>query len=276
MGAVAAESALREALLSLRDSLSTQARTALSELEVKHGKRRDWVWAKLGLAPLANALEHLMRLAKATETPLGGASVSAIATAYVEWGWQADASVLDALAAVEEAEDVAAVKAAILPLYRPWLEAAATVFQQAILGNPLHNYVAKSLEAPAPGTCIVFSDALRFDAAQRLVAALERRGFDCQIRWRLAALPPVTPTAKPAVVPIADMISGGAPGLTPVVKASGVSLSVANLRKLLQEAGYQVLAGEETGDPAGIAWTEIGAIDQYGHGHGCKIAVHLG
>jgi len=234
------------------------------------------VWAKLGLTPLVGALEHLVRLAQATEAPLAGASVSAVADAYTTWGWQADAAVLDALAAVETSEDVAALKAAIVPLYRPWLEAAATAFQQAVLGNPTQNYAAKSLEAPLPGTCILFSDALRFDAAQRLVAALERRGFDCQIRWGLAALPPVTPTAKPAVLPVADKVSGDAPGLTPIVKASGAPLNVLNLHKLLQEAGYQVLAGVETGDPTGVAWTEIGAIDQYGHGHGCKVAVHLG
>ena len=42
-----------------------------------------------------------------------------VAAAYTGWGWQVDAAVLDALAAVETAEDVAAVKAAILPLYRP-------------------------------------------------------------------------------------------------------------------------------------------------------------
>ena len=271
-----AESALREGLLSLRDRLPAQARTALSELEAKHGNRRDWVWARLGLAPLAVALEHLMRLAKATETPLGGASVSAIANAYSDWGWQADAAVLDALAAVEGNEDVAAVKAAIPPLYRPWLEAAATAFQQAILGNPIQNYQAKGPGRATAGTCIVFSDALRFDAARRLIAALEERGFECESHWSLAALPPVTSTAKPAVAPIADKISGGAPGLTPVVTASGAALNVNALRKLLEEAGYQVLMGEETGDPTGIAWTEIGAIDQYGHVHGGKIAVHLG
>ena len=59
------------------------------------------------------------------ESPLGGATVEAVAAAYAGWGWQVDAAVLDALAAVEKADDVAAVKAAILPLYRPWLEGAA-------------------------------------------------------------------------------------------------------------------------------------------------------
>ncbi len=47
------------------------------------------------------------------------------------------------------------------------------------------------------------------------------------------------------------------------------------MRKLLEGAGYQILAGDALGDPSGVAWTELGAIDQFGHGHGWKIAHHL-
>ncbi len=101
------------------------ARQSMLDLEQQHGQRRSWVWARLGQAPLAVALQHLAALAKAARQPLGGATVEAVAGAYAAWGWQADAAVLDALAAVEKADDVAAVKAAILPLYRPWLEGAA-------------------------------------------------------------------------------------------------------------------------------------------------------
>lgn len=270
-----AEAALREEMLALQNKLASEARPAVLTLEEKHVERRGWVWTELGLAPLARALEHLARLARATETALGGASVAALADAYADWGWRADAAVLDALAAAQKSEDVAAVKAAILPLYRPWLEQAATAFQQAILGNPLRNYAAKALPQPAPGTCILFSDALRFDASQRLVAALEKHGYDCTSRWHLAALPPVTATAKPAVAPVADRFAGLTPGLTPAVRASGVPANAANLRKLLQEAGYQILSGDEMGDPEGLAWIELGAIDQYGHEHGWKVAVHL-
>jgi hypothetical protein len=122
----------------------------------------------------------------------------------------------------------------------------------------------------------VFSDALRFDAGRKLVAALERRGLYCETGWRLAALPTVTPTAKPAVSPIADQMSGGdEPSLGPVVKATGATSTAAAFRKLLDGVGYQVLTGDALGDPSGMAWTELGAIDQYGHEHGWNLAHHL-
>jgi hypothetical protein len=276
----AAEATLRQGLLGIRDKLPGEARATLYVLETEHAHRRNWVWAKLDQAALAGALEHLVRLAKATEAALAGASVPALAESYVCLGWQADAAALDALAAIETAEDVAAVKAAILPLYRPWLEKAALAFQAAVLSDPARNYPPRPLPAIGGGTCVLFSDALRMDAGQRLAGMLAGRGFSCKIGWGLAALPPVTPTAKPALAPIADELFGGTPGLTPQVKASGSLLTASSFRKLLADAGYQVLSEDETGQPAGDpvgestarAWTEIGAIDQYGHGHGWKIA----
>lgn len=272
----AAEEALRAALLALGAAAPADTRSAVAQLEAEHGPRRTWVWARLGQAPLAGALQHLAALADATEKPLGGAAVADIATAYAEKGWQADAAALDALATVEAAEDVAAVKAAVVALYRSWLEKAATALQTAVLGNPAANYAPGPSSAAAPGTCIVFSDALRFDAGRKLVAALERRGLSCKIGWRLAAMPTVTPTAKPAVSPVAGQMAGsGEPGLTPVVKATGASSTVAALRKLLEGAGYQILTGDALGDPSGMAWTEMGAIDQYGHEHGWKLSHHL-
>jgi len=270
-----AETELRESLLALKDRLPAESRTAINELEAKHGPRRGWVWAKLEAAPLAEALVHLLKLAQLSEKSLGGATATAIADAYADWGWQVDAAVLAALAAVGSAEDVAALKAGILPLYRPWLEKAALAFQQAILPDPTHCYVTKPAFTAAAGACLLFSDALRFDVGQQLIAHLERRGLTCHSRHTLAALPPVTPTAKPAISPVAAQFAGGSPGLVAVVKATGAAANAVNLRKLLGEAGYEVLSGDECGDPAGKAWTEIGAIDQYGHGHGWKIAWHL-
>ncbi|MCW5859034.1 MAG: BREX-1 system phosphatase PglZ type B, partial [Caldilineales bacterium] len=271
-----AEEALRSALLALGAAAPADARNTIAHLEADHGPRRTWVWAKLGQAPLASALQHLAALAGATEKPLGGATVADIAAAYTEKGWQADAAALDALAAVEAAEDVAAVKAAVAALYRPWLEKAAAVLQTAVLGNPAASYAPGPPPAAEAGTCILFSDALRFDVGKKLAAALERRGLACKIGWRLAALPTVTPTAKPAVAPVAGQMAGsGEPGLTPIVKATGASSTAAALRKLLEGAGYQILTGDALGDSIGMAWTELGAIDQYGHEHGWKLSHHL-
>ncbi len=272
----AAEADLRTALLALGSAVPADARSAIAQIEAEHGPRRTWIWARLGRAPLADALQHLAALARATEKPLGGATVADIAAAYTQRGWQADAAALDALAGVEAAEDVAAVKSAIATLYRSWLEKAATALQTAVLGNPAAHYAPAPPPAAEAGTCILFSDALRFDAGMKLAGALERRGLSCATGWRLAALPTVTPTAKPAVSPVAGLMTGGRePGLPPVVAATGAISTTAALRKLLEGAGYQILTGDALGDPNGMAWTELGAIDQYGHEHGWKVAHHL-
>jgi hypothetical protein len=47
------------------------------------------------------------------------------------------------------------------------------------------------------------------------------------------------------------------------------------LRRLVTERGHDVLRGEEIGDPARTGWTELGAIDAYGHEHGWRVATHL-
>ena len=269
------ENALRAELLALKDQPAGVARQAVLDLEAQHGPRRAWVWAQLDQAPLANALRPLAALAKLTGQPLGGATLEAVAGAYAGWGWQVDAATLEALALVDKADDVAAVKAAIAPLYRPWLEGAALAFQAAIMPYPEQRYVVAPLPPVEPGTCLLFCDALRLDLGQRLAVDLAGRGLATEIGWRLAALPPVTSTAKPAVSPVAGQMAGqGRHDLTPVSAASGTAVTVAVLRSLLHEAGYQVLQDGALGDPTGRAWTEFGAIDRYGHDHGWKIARH--
>ena len=74
-----AEEQLREALTDLANLTPGQARKRVLELEAEHGARRDWVWARLGNAPLATALEHLATLARTTEQPVAGATVTDIA-----------------------------------------------------------------------------------------------------------------------------------------------------------------------------------------------------
>lgn len=274
----AVEEELRTALLALRDSKPSDVRAALVSLESEHGPRRAWVWARLGHAPLAGALGHLADLANSTAKPLGGATVADIVNAYTQWGWRADAAVLDALAAVEDADtqDIAAVKAAILSIYTPWLETAAKALQDRVLTKLSSDYLSSTPLAADAGTCILFSDALRFDAGMKLAVGLEHQGLQCTVGWGLAALPTVTPTAKPAISPVANQMSGNdGRQLKPVVTQTGATSTAETLRKLLGAADFQILIGDELGDPSGHAWTELGAIDQFGHGHGWKIARHL-
>lgn len=272
-----AEAGLRERLLQLGNSVQTEARQIVRELELEHVPRRSWVWARLGQSPLALALEHLSALAGSTERVLPTGTTSEIAAAYAEWGWRVDAAAIDALATVEHAQDVGAVKTAVNALYRPWLEGAATVFQAAVVsGDSPQAYSCEALPSPEKGTCVLFMDALRYDAGQRLADALKQDGHECEVAWRLAALPSVTPTSKPAVSPVAGRFTGeGANDFDPVIEGAGTRVTIQVLRKALEEEGFQILRGEEMGDPAGRAWTEAGRIDSYGHEHGWLVARHL-
>lgn len=267
----AAESALRGALLSLESAFSEAARTGVLTLEKEHGERRDWVWATLGRAPLARALAHLACLARATERVPGGGSVMDAASAYAAWGWEADAAMIDALAAVESPADLTAVRGAAMALYRPWLEQGAVAFQAAAESAPPEGGYSASPPAAHPvHTCLIFSDGLRFDVAKRLGKILEAMGLRCEMDWRLTALPSVTSTAKPAVSPVADHFRGGE-GFDVVVAATGTRVSADVLRKELEQFGYQPLRPEETGDPTGRAWTELGNIDSLGHRPGVSL-----
>jgi len=272
------EEQLRQRLKELGQVSAAEARAALYDLEKQHGHRRMWVWSRLNRAPLATALKPLVDLARETGQSVGGDTLEKIVATYADRGWKADAAVLDALTAVELVEDVAAVKIAIRVVYQPWLEETARAFQKRALASDLGQVQPNALIVDAKeSTCILFSDALRFDTGQRLVAALEERGYRCQVRPQLTALPTVTATAKPAVSPVVELLTGKpSADLTPLVEATQARLTADGLRKLLAAAGYQVLRQEEDlGDPSGKAWTELGAIDQYGHQHGWKIAHHI-
>jgi hypothetical protein len=272
------EHELRTELSALRALGLTEMRTRVSELEERHGPRRSWVWARLDRAPLAKALLHVTALAAATTTPLTGGTLEALAGAYVAGGWQADAAMLAALAAVKTTEDVAAVREAILALYQPWLRDTAERFQQLATGT-LEHPARKPGKKPdvSEGTCILFADGLRYDVAQRLRAALEQRGLTLNMGWHWSAIPPVTATAKPALSPVADLLTGTADGdeFCPAVKATGKKLTNDRFHQLLEARGYQILKGEPTGDPSGLAWTECGQIDRTGHDQGWLLARRL-
>ena len=269
------EASLRNALLSLSDLDSDVARSRILELEQGHGERRSWVWASLESAPLADAIEHLATMARVTERMAWGTSVSEIVHGYANAGWVADLAVIDALASVASARlsDVKAVRMAVRTVYRPWLERIVEVFQDAVADSEANGYEAASPPEVSARTCLLFVDGLRFDLAQRLGTILEQNGIEVEVEPRLTALPSVTATAKPAISPVASKLVGGE-GFDTVVKANGSKVTAQLLRRLLGDAGFQVLGAEEIGDITGRAWSESGSIDAYGHQHGWRVAHH--
>ena len=249
------------------------ARRKILELEQNHGERRNWVWASLGSSPLAQALQHLAKMAEVTERMAWGKSISEIMHNYAQEGWVADLVVLDALASVERLDDVKAVRSAARTVYRPWLERIVEAFQDAIAESEPGGYQAASPPEVADGTCLLFVDGLRFDLAHRLGTMLEQKGVEADVEPRLTALPSVTATAKPAISPVASKLMGGE-GFDTVIKANGSKVTAQLLRKVVGDVGFQVLGAEELGDVAGRSWSESGSIDAYGHEHGWRVAHH--
>lgn len=273
------EAALRQAFAELAGKTPRDARKRVAALEKEHGERRGWVWAKLEQAPLAGALKHLAVIAELAANELGGASADDMAGLYAARAWRVDAAALAGMAAVRSAADIKAVSAALDAIYRPWLEAAALRLQRFVQETPLPGRGAGRAAAGAapPGETILFADGLRFDVAQLLAERLRGRGRTVSVSHRWAALPTVTATAKPAVSPAAERIAGGSAGedFRPLTADERQPLTTDRFRKLLAAAGYAYLRAEETGDPAGRAWTEHGELDKLGHQRKDKLAFHI-
>lgn len=271
------ESALAHDLRALAQHAPHEARKRLLALEDEHSERRGLVWAELGEAPLALALEPLARLATLTQTGLNAGTLEDLETGYAHQGWQADDAVLAALALVDKLADVEAVTAAIRAVYLPWLQDSARHLQHCVRSvQSVQVYVAVKPATYAPtGECVLFVDGLRFDLAKRLAARLETAGYGIHERSLWAALPSVTATGKAAVSPVREQISGAdvCADFEPQVAATGQSLKGGyHLGKLLKEAGWSTVAGAGSGDTQGFGWCEFGDIDSEGHNRGWKLA----
>lgn len=263
---------------SLRSELDAASRLAhreacarVLELEARHGERRAWVWARLGWSPWAMALEPLARLARAAQSPVGGATPVAAAKAYAESGWRCDAAAMAALAAFAAGEEKALMARVVRALYERWLTDSARHFQELVAANPGGLREAVGTPQTEAETCLLFVDGLRFDLAGRLAALLEEHPFEVSLGWRLAPLPTVTATAKPAVAPLGDAVRGGdGADFTPLLQtaAGRRPLNAQLLRERLEAAGVEVLGPEEVRIPAGAGgggWAEGGSIDTLGH-----------
>lgn len=275
------EKSLCQELLDLASKSPAEARQKIEELETRHVKRRDWVWAKIGQSPLAKALEHLAVMAKETSQSIGGDSAEAMAAIYNEGGYEADRSAMLALESVKSIEDNKAIEAALRSIYLPWLDDAARHFQKIVTAKPLPsgNDELHGITAEA-GECLLFADSLRFDISRRLTDLAEERHLKVSSNWRWSALPTVTATAKPALSPVAEQIVGKHLGeeFQPETKDGGKPLTIDRFRKLLTLEGYQVLGPSETGDPDQVdarAWTEFGDLDKLGHTLQSKLASRI-
>lgn len=271
-----AEEQLRSRLLDF-DALTTEgARAEAVRLDAEHAWRRRTVWADLDRAPLAFAVEQLARLAELTGQPLASNDLGSLTADYAERGWGADDAVVRALAAARSDPDRDAVSAAVAAIYRSWLDDGARALQSAIgpMANA-HTYEPSPPASPAKGVVTVFVDGLRLDVAHRVEERLVGAGLVVVGITSLSALPTVTQTAKPALVPVASGALVAGPDLNTANAVTGTKASIQVLRALMVDNGVQVLGSPETGDPSGTAWAEVGEIDHRGHDVGVRLVDYL-
>ena len=263
------EAALRSALAALAAMPPHLANARVLSLELEHSQRRTWVWASLGLAPLAGALKHVAIAAGVMAKGLPSQDLTSIITAYRDYGWRADAAITKAIDAVRGNQDLELVTAVIHAIYPDWLNRVNGDFANRFQATP----IPASPVGKAPGRCIVFADGLRYDVGQALATALREAGMQVDAGWSCAALPTVTATAKPAQAPLTHLLAGGTSpaDFSPIIAATGKPLTSESFRVLMAKEQVQVLANTVNGDPSGCAWTEHGTLDHAGHAEEIKL-----
>lgn len=254
-----AEQEVEAVLVATSGGTSAEARLRVMALEQEHAGRRLTVWAVLGTAPLAGALEHLNIVANKTQSHPTADDPAGFASWYASEGWQVDAAAVAALASVTDQNPRGAVGNALRAIYLPWLDDVARSFQRAVMQGGQLADVGLDLKK---GDCVVFVDGLRYDVGESVRRALAERGANADIHTRFAAFPTMTSSGKPAVAPLGHQLAGGNE-LAP--SADGRTVDAAVLRSLLGEAAVQVLQRDEIGDPQGFGWTETGDLDATGH-----------
>jgi hypothetical protein len=274
------EESLRRDLADITEMPHHEACERVLALEKEHQERRKWVWAELGESPLAMALEPLARLAALARTPLGGATVEAVAEAYVNEGWRCDRAALEAMSATGGPGDMSLVARVIRSLYEPWLDKSARHFQSLAGQDGINLRKLATGVAAENEVCVLFADGLRFDVAGMLQERLDARGWRTRLGYRIAPLPTVTATAKPLASPAHEACVGelAAENFTPLIGAARRETTASRLREELGRAGVAVLSSEDIRPPSRSdqgGWLEVGQLDQLGHTLGVKLARHV-
>lgn len=266
-----AETELRKALEAVVDLPHANACTQVVELEAQHAHRRNWVWARIGMSPWANALQPLARLASAAQKPISGITLAASSADYAANGWKCDSAAMAALASATNGQITELLSKVVKTLYEQWLDSSARNFQSLIEKEPDQARKAAVHPPAEKDTCILFVDGLRFDLAGSLAALLESRSFRVAVSHRLAPLPTVTATAKPVASPVEDSIRGETgENFSPLIKTkSGWKLLTKSLlEERLEASEVDVIDSSKLpipSDSKGGGWSEFGKIDSWGH-----------
>ena len=153
-----------------------EACRCVRNLEAQHRELRGWIWAQLGLSPMARLLEPLGLLAQRADQPLVGSTPEAFITPYTTDGWEADLSAWQALAMASTArEDV--MRRVMAALLRPWLDETASRFHKAVARSGLPTPTDQGAISAEPGEVLLFADGHRYDVARQLQKQMETMGI---------------------------------------------------------------------------------------------------
>lgn len=270
------EADLRIALAKLKDTGEQTARDAVARLAAEHAERCEGPWAARGEARLAEAVQHLARLA--TILPLPAQDAEGLAEAYVATGWEADDAVLRALETIAPRPDTgaiatlqegrAAVVAALRALYTQRLQREPLALQ-ALLPSGI-----PPSQEPDESDAVLFIDGLRMDVANRLAVLLRAQGAVVDLGWRWAGFPSVTATCKPLASPAATRLCGAetAEGFEPLAP-DGKRATHSVLMRELAALGWRT---EATLVPTEKCWIEVGHFDKDGHQQQSRMADSIG
>ena len=269
------EADLLVGLQGLVDATPDEARKAIEVLDGQHSERRKDLWAKLGQSPWAVLLEPLAEVAMLTQKAFGGLSADELGQRYEQEGWKVDAAVLRCIRQCDDKQQKDLIVELLSVIYSPWLADQNERFQRhvATSGYPggasknKSNQVNEAVaEYRSAGECVFFVDGLRLDVAHELITRLNDEGINTSITTQWSALPSVTATAKAAISPITDRLTGleSDKDFEPSVIDEG-GLSHDRFKRTLAKQGWQHLDEDDIGDPSGNAWTACGDIDKEGH-----------
>ena len=258
------EEELRKALIQASTLLPVEALGMLKVLEQIHRVRRNWVWCELGQAPLVNALEHLVTMAAKATTSFPSGTIADLRQYYVTDGYLTDQSMRNALAAVKTDQDKTLIKSLIKCIYQPWIELITVKFQELVAKDAS---IFTSQEAMVEDELFVlFVDAFRFELAQEFCKRLESNNYQVKLETGWCAIPSLTPTAKPAVSPMAISVSAASeisefrPQL---LTGKDLQTNVFRDALTLNNCNYITVGGDINAEVQ--CWQEIGDIDTKGH-----------
>lgn len=276
----AEEQELAKQLAAFANLDASTARAKIIQLQQTHASRLDWVWAKLGYARWVQTLSELTKVAELTNIAFSGFSPQTMAEHYQTTYWQADAAALAAmaLAVTPTAQDTVALVLDVI--YTPWLEQVTNNFQQLVSsqGYPGDDGVQEAKATyQVKSQVVFFVDGLRFDTGQRLLALLAAKGLNGRLKPSWAALPSLTATAKAAVTPISELLTGRQDNadFIPALAEQDVDFSSYQFKKVLSEHGWQYLEGLDTGETTGLAWLQVGDLDNLGHEMQRKMPLYI-